>query len=436
MKNLLKKELSELMNTQFLLSLLVTFILVAAVGLVMTTTLSETVSESGEIHLIDNDRTEFTQKLVQELEADGYRVLCAQGDAYQDILSENGWSEAAVLPAGFTDTLLVQKQQADLESITALTSTSSIQLSLHQGISTSETMEKIQELLMQEALGDEEAFLSAPIKEVPYTAANGKMAKGSSFAIVSSMTLFDQLMPMVLFLLVILSCQTIITAIGTEKTDKTLETLLSSPVPRLQIFEAKLLAALIVAVIYALSCGMGFLIPLLAGVSSTAESVDIGSALGSLALTRQAVDTLELGISGWGWILVLLQLILTLAITLVTSLILGALVQDAKGSQNASLPILLATMFPYLLSMVSDIRQMELLPRLLLYCIPFTHTFIATGCMRFHDYGLMAGGIVYQAVFLSVMVFAALRVYRSDILFVHRSRRQKKQEDTNSHSKY
>lgn len=428
MMHLLKKELSELMNTQFLLSLLVTFILITAVGLIMTNTLSDSMNTGGEVHLIDNDRTEFTAELVQTMEEEGYKVLCRSGEDPMEILENQNWTEAAVLPEGFSDTLLNRREQAQLESLTVLKSTSSIQLSLSQGISAQAVKDTVQTLLMKEVCGEDEAFLTSPVKEVPYTIANNKAAQANSMAVVSSMALFDQLMPLVLFLLVILTSQTIITAIGAEKTDKTLETLLSSPAPRLSILEAKLLAALIVAVIYALSCGAGFLITLLLNVERGAQSVDLGAALGSLARTGQAVETLELGIGGLGWTLVILQLVLTIAITLVASLILGAMVQDIKGAQTASLPILLCTMFPYLLSMVSDIRQMGLPARGILYLIPFTHTFIATGCLRFHDYGTLAGGFIYQAVFLAVMVCLALRVYKSDILFTRQSLWQKKQK--------
>ena len=72
---------------------------------------------------------------------------------------------------------------------------------------------------------------------------------------------------------------------------------------------------------------------------------------------------------------------------------------------------------------------MEGVVKYLMLAIPFTHTFIATGCLRFHDYLLFWGGMAYQAVFLGVLVWLALRLYSSDILFVHRRKlRGKKSE--------
>ncbi|MDE6657876.1 MAG: ABC transporter permease, partial [Oscillospiraceae bacterium] len=227
------------------------------------------------------------------------------------------------------------------------------------------------------------------------------------------------LMPLILFLLVVLTAQTIITAIGAEKTDKTLETLLSSPVPRSVIIGAKMLSALIVALIYAGVYGLGFLTALLFTVDKTAETMNISSAFTDMIHMNEAIQTLGLQISVIGWIGVIIQLLFTIGIALTASMILGGLVEDAKSSQTASLPIVIFTMFPYMLSMISDIRNMDLPIRILLYCIPFTHTFIATGCLRFHQTGLFLGGMLYQIIFLCGIAFFALKLYQSDILFVH-----------------
>ncbi|MBQ8078813.1 MAG: hypothetical protein IJ236_02560, partial [Oscillospiraceae bacterium] len=170
-----------------------------------------------------------------------------------------------------------------------------------------------------------------------------------------------------------------------------------------------------------------FVLTLFGTVSDTASQVDIGGTFESILDTRAAAQTLGLQIPAAGWLGVVMQLVLTIGIALTASIILGGLVEDAKGSQTASLPILVCTMFPYLFSMLSDIRSMEGVPRILMLCIPFTHTFIATSCMRFHDMPLFWFGLAYQAVFLGVMIFAAVRLYQSDLLFVH-SRKYRKRK--------
>ncbi len=421
MMHLLKKELAELLNKQMLLGLMVSFILIVMLGGVMTSTVSETVEENQEIHIIDLDQTEFTQQIFEKLKEKGYTVnISTDLDAYESIMTEKHWNDAAVLPKGMTEKFLHQHEACEIDSITALKTTSSMSIAFAETASADYVSNAISELLSETYLSGDLAFLEKPVKQKPYTVANGKSVQASSTMLISSLAMFDQLMPLVLFLLVVLTSQTIITAVAAEKTDKTLETLLSSPVPRSVIIGAKMLAALIVAVIYALVYGTGFLISMLSNVDRTAENVDIASAFSSMIATQDAAEELGLHISFLGWLGVIIQLLLTIGIALTASMILGGLVEDAKGSQTASLPILICAMFPYILSMISDIRGMDLPTRILLYCIPFTHTFIATGCLRFHQMGLFISGLIYQAIFLCLVIFGALKLYQSDLLFTHR----------------
>ena len=421
MMHLLKKELSELLNKQMLLGLLVSFILIIMLGTVMTSTVTGTLEASGEVHIIDLDQTDFTAQIKSKLEEEGYTVkLTTENQPYEEvILSEQNWNDAAVLPEGLTDSLLNQHEACQIDSVTALKTTSTMSIAFAENSSADYVNTAIAKLLSETYLTDELSFLEKPVEITPYTVANGKSVQANSAALVSSLAMFDQLMPLILFLLIVLTSQTIITAVAAEKTDKTLETLLASPVPRSVIIGAKMLAALITALIYALVYGTGFLISMLANVDRTAENVDIGEAFTNLINTQDAIHTLGLQIPFLGWLGVILQLLLTISIALTASMILGGLVEDAKGSQTASLPILVCTMFPYVLSMVSDIRNMESGIKYLLYCIPFTHTFIATSCLRFHDTGLFLGGLIYQVIFLAGIAYFALKLYQSDILFTH-----------------
>jgi ABC-2 type transport system permease protein len=428
MMHLLRKELRELCNKQMILSLLGTMLLIILMGVVMTTTMSESLESSGELHIIDYDDTEFTRSVITALEADGYDVeVSPVVKSNYELLEENEWKEAVLIPLGFTEKVLEQKVAGEVSSLSMLTSTTSMDIMMSGSTSTDAFTAKVKELLMTKYLGEDMDFLAKPVTETPWTYANHAEAQVDSYTLVNSLSLFDRLMPLILFMLIVLTAQTIITAVAAEKNDKTLETLLASPVPRSHVIGAKMLAALIVAIIYALSYGAGFLVTMLMTVDAGGAGIDLGEAMTELATINQAVMTLELQIPAWGWVLVIVQLILTIGIALMAAIILGALVQDAKSSQNASLPILVCAMLPYILSMISDIRQMEGITKILMYAIPFTHTFIATSCLRFHDYGLLCGGLVYQAVFFTLMTVAALKLYQSDILFIGMPKRAKKE---------
>ncbi|HAJ96649.1 MAG TPA: hypothetical protein DCO72_02790 [Ruminococcus sp.] len=428
MMHLLRKELSELVTRQMLISLVMSFIIISMLGSLMTNVLTDEFTDYGTVRMIDQDQTEFTQQIIDKLQEDGYTVQTASD--FTEGVNQYHWSEATLLPEGMTDLLLVQHEQCQVHSYTLLKTTSSVSLSMMGDSSTQTVVNAINSLLSDEYLQGDLDFLENPIQTVPYTQANNRTVQANPSLILSSLSLFDQLMPLLLFLLVVLTAQTIITAIAAEKADKTLETLLSSPVPRSTIIGAKMLAALIVALVYALTYGMAFLSTVVSTFSGNSGSVDIGETFSEVVATRHYAEELSLQIPFMGWVGVLAQLALTLGITLTASIILGALVEDSKNTQYASLPIMLCTMFPYILSMVSDIRNMGAV-KWLLYCIPFTHTFIATANFRFHDLPLFFGGLVYQAVFLAFMVVLALKLYSSDLLFVHRSIFAKKKTTEN-----
>ncbi len=429
MMHLLKKELSELINKQMILGLLGTLLLIILFGGIMTNTVTESMTVSGDLHIVDCDDTEFTRSVIAALEEDGYTVHTA--DTAQDLpalLEENGWKDAVVIEEGFSKAILEERTAGKMQSISLLTSTTSMEMLAGGNDSLSPVRAKIKELLMAQVIGEDMKFLADPIKTTPYTVANGKISQTDTYTLINSLSVFDKLMPLVLFMLIVLTSQTIITAIGAEKADKTLETLLASPVPRGRIIGSKMLAALIVALIYALTYGAGFLVAILMTMSGKDGSLDVAEAFKSMATATKATQELGLQIPMWGWAMTLVQLALTLGIALMASIILGALVQDAKGSQMASLPILVLTMFPYILSMISDIRQMEGIAGIVMNLIPFTHTFTATSCLRFHDLPMFWGGLIYQAIFLAVMTFLALKLYQSDILFIGMPRIGKKKE--------
>ena len=422
MIHVLKNELSELYNKQMLIGLAVSFVLIIALGVLMTGVISSDMLGGGVVHIVDNDKTGFTQQVQAQLQEWGYTVDTA--DSPEAGFTEKDWADATVLPAGMT-ALLDAHQPCQIECVEVLRSTSAFSSAGNADV----VQAAIRELLTKEYLQGDLAFLDAPAELIPYTYANGKTVQAERSAILSSVSLFDRLLPLALFLLVVLTAQTIITAIATEKTDKTLEALLTSPVSRSSIIAAKMLAALLVSLTYAAVYALGFVAAMLLTVSGqNTEDLEIGTALADMASVRQAVLELGIDIPVLGWVGVLAQLALTLGIALTASVILGGLTEDAKSAQTASMPILLCTMFPYMLSMVSDIRSMDGVGQWVLYAIPFTHTFVATEAMHFHDYGLFWGGLVYQAVFLGVLVLAALKLYNSDVLFTGGALRRKQEK--------
>ena len=117
------------------------------------------------------------------------------------------------------------------------------------------------------------------------------------------------------------------------------------------------------------------------------------------------------------YVLVGLQMFLSILIALSVSLILGVLARDAKSAQTLTLPIMMCTMIPYMLSMFVDIKTMSPAVRYIVYAIPFTHSFMASENAMFGNTGVYVGGLIYQVIFLAVCMFLALRIFMSDRIF-------------------
>ena len=210
-----------------------------------------------------------------------------------------------------------------------------------------------------------------------------------------------------MFVLIMFSAQMILSAISTEKIDKTLETLLSAPVSRLSVLASKMLAAGVVAALQA--------VVYMFGMSKMTGGLTEG--MGDTSAYESAMENLGLTMSIGQYALVGIQMFVSILISLSLSMVLGALAKDAKSAQTMLLPITFSAMIPYLLAMVVDIRTLSPVIKYIVYAIPFTHTFMASENVMFGNYSLYAGGLIYQIVLLVVCMTVALKIFMSDKIF-------------------
>jgi ABC-2 type transport system permease protein len=236
-----------------------------------------------------------------------------------------------------------------------------------------------------------------------------------------------------------LTSQMLMSAVANEKTDKTLETLLSAPVSRGAVIGAKMLAAAIIALINAGVYMIGFMV-FVSGATSDISSA-ASDILGDTLSVDEAIKKLGLSLGGFDYFLVGLQLFFTIMICLSVSLILGALVNDTKNTQTMVMPILLLAMIPYMISMLADINSLPVVLRYIVYAIPFTHTFSAIPNLMFGNRMIFFIGLAYQIVVFAICMFFALRLFMSDRIFTirltfgqkskYKSKKRSKQEANN-----
>jgi ABC-2 type transport system permease protein len=107
-------------------------------------------------------------------------------------------------------------------------------------------------------------------------------------------------------------------------------------------------------------------------------------------------------------------LFLAILCALAISTILGALAESIKDVQSLIMPLMIVIMMPYILSMITDINSLSLLPKYLMYAIPFTHAFTTMPNLYSGNYQQITFGILYELFFFIVIVSIAGRIFSSD----------------------
>ncbi len=426
--NLLKKELGELITPQAIGSMVFTLILLVFMGQVMGSAMEEGFDTS-TITVCNKDNSEFTETVLNDVQEYGNTTINfvdIQGDDYAAELERLDIKNAVIIPEGYGNSIIVDKKPAEIIYVSeipkgGLTSTMS-------SVSSTDVIESIQEwstnevLLQTYGLDKEEIDrIKEPAALVEFTTSNGKTAKISAMALQALMMVQSMIAPFVIFFLLLMAAQMIMTAISTEKIDKTLETLLSTPISRLTVLSAKMTAAVISALLNALFMMVGFFFYMTGMMGSVTEevtsTVDSAAAVGESLSAAQAMAELGLTISPASYLLFGLQLFFTVAIGLAISLILGAMATDVKSVQTLTMPIMIAVMIPFFITMFLDISEMPAMFKAIMFLIPFTHSYTALTNLMNGDMLMFWGGLAYQVVFFIVCMFLAVRMFTTDKLF-------------------
>lgn len=429
--NLLKKELRELITKQAIISMVFVMVLLIVMGQIMGTAMEEGFDTS-TITICNRDDSQFTKDMLAEIESSRSTALeyvDIQGDDYAAELERLDIKNVVIIPEGYGDSITEKHEPAEIKFVSKMasggvTSTMST-VSATDIISEIQTFCTDEILLKNYGLTDEEINLvKEPMQLVEYTVNNGKTAQVSASALTAITMMQSLIAPIVIFFLMLMAAQMIMTAISTEKIDKTLETLLSAPVSRMSVLGAKMLAAVISALMNAAFMGVGFVFYMTGMIGSAAsemsaavETYDVGAAAAGTASMGRMMAELGIALSPIDYVLFVIQLFFTVAIGLAISLILGAMATDAKSVQTLTMPIMIAVMIPFFVTMFMDVNSMSPVFKVIMYAIPFTHTYMALTNLMNGNMLIFWGGLVYQILFFAVCMFLAVRIFTTDRLF-------------------
>lgn len=410
---LLNKELRELLTLQMLVPMVVGVLFFVFIGNVVG---SETkkIQLPQSVVILDNDNTVASRAIIGNLKNSNLLTTTFTDSDIKSVLEmakKDMTSTVISIPKGFEKGLsTIQAQKIDTYSII-----NNFSLTAAKGSATISTAiaamnEYVSNNLIKSKVpGIDPKNIKNPITKADHVVIGSKSANIGAEQISSFILSQSIFIPIVMFIIIMFAAQMIAVSVASEKENKTLETLLSTPISRVSLVSAKMIAAglvsLLLAVIYMF--GFRYYINGMTGTAGSAEGV-------SSVMPVDAINQLGLSLDLKSYILLGLSLFLSILVALALSTILGAFAEDVKKVQGLILPITFLVMVPYILTMFVDMNSASPLIKTIIYIIPFSHPFLASPNLFLHDYGAVLLGIGYQAVVFSVLVFIAARIFSTD----------------------
>jgi len=260
--------------------------------------------------------------------------------------------------------------------------------------------QEISKTLIRQSSSSDPALVLNPTTRVDTTFFKGKEIKGLSPGTLSNMLMSQSIViPIVVMMLIIMAGSSVISSMGLEKENKTLETLLTLPVRRSHIVIGKMVGSALVGMIMAAIFMMGFLRYMTSFQVSDMNLADFGLALGMQ-------DYLLIGISLFAALLAGLSL----------CIVLGTFAKNYRSAQALIFPITALALVSTFIVMFKDFDTIPAVLKVLVFAIPFSHPMMAVRALMLDNYPLVIGGIAYEAVFTVVMVGIAVRIFNSDRL--------------------
>lgn len=421
---LLKKEMKDLLTLQVIIPLLIGVLIFVLLGQVMGGVIQDE-QKMGKLVVVDLDSSTTSTQLIKSLTDVGINVTIKQLDIDDAIDAAKSLDINSVIeiPKGFEQGISEGKQQeiktysiidnfaisGDISDATI----SSVIVQINDIVSNQMITEQIE--------GADPATIKNPIVKDENVVVNGKKANISAGEIMNFVMSQSVFIPIVMLMIIIYAASMMISTIATEKENKTLETLLSTPISRTAMIAAKMVAAGIISLLFAGVYMFGFkyyMDSLTGGMMIDANSQSLNSAIETLGLNLYAGDYVLLGLS----------LFMSILIALAAAAILGGFAEDVKNGQSLLQPIIYLVLISYLLTLFVDMNSTSFGVRLLINILPFTHPFNASPYLFLDQYLPVVMGIIYQTVIFIILIVVATKIFSSDKIFTKklRTRKQKK----------
>jgi len=419
-RNLLFKEIKDMLTAQLIISLLLMMAIFYFIGGI---TKKEAIRAAGKqkISILDQDSSEFSQQLLAGLQTMNFeveKIKAADQAAAVDIARAGDTNLLVVIPQGFGESV-AKFETKEIQTYTFMrnfsimgTRTSGILKGVISAINTYLSDDFLKKRIPE----FNPQNLKNPIKSKDFIIIKSRMAEGSAAMIAGFVASQSIIIPVILMMILIYSSQMVISAIAMEKQNKTLETLLTVPISRATIVSAKMLAAGLAGLLSAAIYMVGFRSYMGGVMGGIANAPGVSQVVQKLGLALDAKALVVLGVS----------LFFAILCALALATILGVLAEDFRSAQSLIMPMIFLIMIPYFISMFTDLKSLPLPVKIFLLAIPFSHPFLATQNIFLENYGAVLFGILYMALFFTVMVVIAARIFSTDRVLTMKLRWRKK----------
>lgn len=411
---IIKKEVKELLTPATLIPIIIIAVLFGSLGGVFGD-VEEQLEDPPMIAVINQDGGSLSLVAVAVFNATSDIVY--NGTDVQEalnVLDEKGGVSLFIIPSNFTSDIendtagtieiyWVMKGAGIMDSVPGAAADANL-VHVENAISAS---------LIAGNMSNNASLILNPTQYYETTLFKGKEMTGISPATIASvMSSQSFVMPLIVMMVIIYAGSIVISSMGSEKENKTLETLLTMPVSRTSIVFGKLIGAalvgLLMAVIYMF--GMSYYFDSLMG-STSIDLAEFGLTLGIL-----------------DYVLVGLSLFASLVFALALCMILGIFTKNYKAAQTMTMPVTFLAMIPMFVTMFTDVDTLPMMVKAVVLAIPFSHPMVAMRSLMFDDYALVLGGIAYTSAVALLAMFVAVTLFKKDILLTGKISNKDKKE--------
>jgi len=399
MITLIKKEIRELLSK----SALMFFALMALMFVFLGQTLSSTIEDSAVkpvIGIIDRDSSAYSAIITGTLESAAELAYSGLDDAAAlTEIQARGGAAVLTIPRGF-QSAIESGQKAEIQILWLMQGagvidsipTGSVQAVLEASI------QSLSAYLVEQHTPLNADTILSPVSSSHDTLFKGRLIEGATPGVVSGMmSMRTMFIPIIIMMLIVMGSSSVISSMGLEKENRTLETLLTLPVKRSHIVISKIVGSGIVGIIMGAIYMVGFI----------SYFNSIGSQAGSLADYGFSLNFAD-------YLLIALSLFGALLSALCGAIILGLFASNYRSAQTLTYPLIGLAMVSMLMTMMLDFATLSLPLKTLVFLIPFTHPMIAMKELLTGNYLLVAGGVVYCFAVTAILVVVATRIFNTD----------------------